>query len=196
MCQAPQTEGGMCNLYWLSEDQMARLWPYFPQNHGAPHADDRRVLSGIILINRNGLRWCDAPKQYGPHKTLYNRWKQCFGMGVFARFLTGLTAEAPDPNTISIGATYLKAHCTASSLRLKKRGRGRLIGRTKGGINTKLHAVNEIVGRPIVFFLTAGQVSDFTEARAPVNSLPAAGWLLVDRGYDADWFCETVVDGG
>ena len=81
MCQAPQTEGGMCNLYWLSEDQMARLWPYFPQNHGAPHADDRRVLSGIILINRNGLRWYDAPKQYGPHKMIYNRWKQCFGMG-------------------------------------------------------------------------------------------------------------------
>ena len=56
--------------------------------------------------------------------------------------------------------------------------------------------MNEIVGRPTSFFLTAGQVSDFTEARAPVNSLPAAGWLLVDRGYDADWFCETVVDGG
>ena len=97
-----------------------------------------------------------------------------FWHGGIRRFLTELTAEAPDPNTISIGATYLKAHCTASSLRLKKRGRGRLIGRTKGGINTKVHAVNEIVGRPIVFFLTAGQVSDYTEARAPVNSLPAA----------------------
>jgi len=107
-----------------------------------------------------------------------------------------LAAEVPDPDTILIDATYRKAHGTASRMRLKKWGRGRLIGRTKGGINTKLHAVNEIVGRPIVFFLTAGQVSDFTDARAPVNSLPAAGWLLADRGYDADWFCETVVDGG
>ena len=85
-----------------------------------------------------------------------------------------LAAEVPDPDTILIDATYRKAHGTASRMRLKKWGRGRLIGRTKGGINTKLHAVNEIVGRPIVFFLTAGQVSDYTEARVPANSLPAA----------------------
>jgi transposase len=45
----------MSNLYWLSEDQMARLWPYFPKSHGVPRVDDRRVLSGIIFINRNGV---------------------------------------------------------------------------------------------------------------------------------------------
>jgi transposase len=66
----------MSNLYWLSEAQMARLRPYFPKSHGVPRVDDRRVLSGIIFINRNGLRWCDAPKEYGPPKTLYNRWKR------------------------------------------------------------------------------------------------------------------------
>jgi transposase len=44
----------MSNLYWLSEDQMARLRPYFPKSHGVPSVDDRRVLSGIIFINRNG----------------------------------------------------------------------------------------------------------------------------------------------
>ncbi len=49
---------------------MARLRPFFPKSHGVPRVDDRRVLSGIIFINRNGLRWCDAPKEYGPHKTL------------------------------------------------------------------------------------------------------------------------------
>ena len=109
----------MSNLYWLCEDQMARLRPYFPKSHGVPRVDDRRVLSGIIFINRNELRWCDAPKEYGPPKTLYNRWSD---MGVFARIMTGLAAEAPDHKTISIDATYLKAHRTASSLRLKKGG--------------------------------------------------------------------------
>ena len=110
----------MSNLYWLNEDQMARLRPYFPKSHGVPRVDDRRVLSGIIFINRNGLRWCDAPKEYGPPKTLYNRWKRWSDMGVFARIMTGLAADAPDNRTISIDATYLKAHRTASSLRLKK----------------------------------------------------------------------------
>ena len=110
----------MNNLYWLSEDQMGRLRPYFPMSRGRARVDDRRVLSGIIFINRNGLRWCDAPKEYGPHKTLYNRWKRWSDMGVFARIMEGLAAKAPDNKTISIDATYLKAHRTASSLGVKK----------------------------------------------------------------------------
>jgi transposase len=69
--------------------------------------DDRRVLSGIIFINRNGLRWCDAPSAYGPPKTLYNCWSD---MGVFAQIIMGLAEQAPDNKTISIDATYLKAH--------------------------------------------------------------------------------------
>ena len=50
----------MSNLYWLSEAQMDRLRPYFPKSRGRVRVDDRRVLSGIIFINRNGLRWCEA----------------------------------------------------------------------------------------------------------------------------------------
>jgi hypothetical protein len=64
--------------------------------------------------------------------------------------------------------------------------RGRLIGHTKGGMNTKLHAVTDARGRPIRFFMAAGQVSDCTGARALLSSLPTADWLLGDRGYDAD----------
>jgi len=37
---------------------MARLQPFFPKSHGQPRVDDHRVLSGIIFVNRNGLRWC------------------------------------------------------------------------------------------------------------------------------------------
>ena len=61
-------------------------------------------------------------------------------------------------------------------------------------MNTKLHAVTDTSGRPIRLFITAGQVSDYTGAAALMNSLPEADWLLADRGYDADWFRETLVD--
>ena len=98
---------------------MARLRPYFPKSRGRSRVDDKRVLSGIIFINRNGLRCCDAPAEYGPPKALYKRWSD---MGVFARIMMGLAEQAPDNKTISIDATYLKAHRTASSLRLKKGG--------------------------------------------------------------------------
>ncbi len=117
-------------------------------------------------------------------------------MCVFARIMARLSGETPDDMTISIDATYLKAHGTASSLRLRKGGRGSPIGQTKGGMNTKLHAVADTNGRPIRFFVTAAQVSDYTGAAALLNSLLAAEWLLADRGYVADWFREALGDKG
>jgi transposase len=53
-----------------------------------------------------------------------------------------------------------------------------------------------MIGRPIRFFITGGHGSHYTGARTLVNSLPAAGWLLGNRGYDADWFREAPVDKG
>lgn len=52
----------MSDLYWLTDEQMARLSPYFPKSHGKPRVDDQRVLCGIIFVNRNRLRWRDAAK--------------------------------------------------------------------------------------------------------------------------------------
>jgi transposase len=112
----------MSNLFWLTDEQMERLKPFFPKSHGKLRVDDRRVLSGIIFINRNGLRWCDAPREYGPPKTLYNRWKRWGEMGIFARMMEGLASEGIEHKTIMIDATDLKAYRTASSLRAKKGG--------------------------------------------------------------------------
>src|SRR6056297_1270533 len=110
----------MSDLFWLTDAQMARLEPYFPRSHGKPRVDDRRVLSGIIFINRNGLRWRDAPKEYGPHKTLYNRWKRWSEKGIFAQMMAGLAANHGEQKTVMIDATYLKAHRTATSMGVKR----------------------------------------------------------------------------
>ena len=63
-------------------------------------------------------------------------------------------------------------------------------------MNTRLHAVTDAQGRPIRFFMTAGQVSDYIGARALLSGLPNVKWLLGDRGYDADWFREALQDKG
>ena len=107
----------MSDLFWLTEAQMERLKPFFPLSHGKPRVDDRKVLSGIVFINRNGLRWRDAPAVYGPHKTLYNRWFRWSRMGIFGRILMELVRQDVETEMIMIDATYLKAHRTASSLR-------------------------------------------------------------------------------
>lgn len=109
----------MSDLIWLTERKMKRIAPYFPLSYGIPRVDDRRVLSGIIFVIRNGLRWRDAPSDYGPHKTIYNRFIRWSRLGVFNRILAELAGMVGTPYQVMIDATHLKAHRTAASL-LKK----------------------------------------------------------------------------
>ncbi|MDG2479581.1 MAG: transposase, partial [Alphaproteobacteria bacterium] len=51
----------MDDLCLLSEAQMRRIETFFPLSHGIPRVDDRRVISGIVFVIKNGLRWRDAP---------------------------------------------------------------------------------------------------------------------------------------
>ena len=112
----------MSDLYWLSDAQMAKLEALFPRSHGKPRVDGKRVLSGIIFHNRNGLRWRDAPEACGPHKTLSSRWTRWSEKGIFARMRLKLADQGRKTDMLMIGATHLKTHRTASSLGLKKRG--------------------------------------------------------------------------
>jgi transposase len=122
----------MSDHFWLSEEQIARIEPFFPLSHGVPRVDDRKVVSGIIHVIRNGLRWRDAPAVYGPHKTLYNRFIRWSRMGVFDRIFTALAAAGDPPERLMIDATHLKAHRTASSL-LKKGMFPALLAEQKAG---------------------------------------------------------------
>lgn len=109
----------MSDVFLLSERQMVRISPFFPLSHGVPRVDDRRVISGIIYVIKHGLQWKDAPKTYGPHKTLYNRFIRWSLLGVFDRIFTALATAGGKPERIMIDATHLKAHRTAASLAQK-----------------------------------------------------------------------------
>ena len=109
----------MSDPFWLTPTQLNRIKPHFPLSHGIPRVDDLRVVSGIMHVIRNGLRWRDAPKDYGPHKTLYNRFVRWSRLGVFDRIFASLASEREAPEQLMIDATHLKAHRTAASL-LKK----------------------------------------------------------------------------
>ena len=106
----------MSDLFLLTRAQMRRIEPFFPRSRGLPRVDDRRVISGIIYVIRNGLQWKDAPQGYGPHKTLYNRFVRWSRLGVFARIFAALAAQAGAPDRLMIDTTHLKAHRTAASL--------------------------------------------------------------------------------
>jgi transposase len=92
----------MSHLFWLDEEHLKRIGRMFPKPRGVKRADDRKVLSGIIHVIRNGLRWRDALSEYGPHKTLYNRFVRWSRTGVFARIFKDLARPGPDGATIMI----------------------------------------------------------------------------------------------
>ncbi|MFB9979905.1 IS5 family transposase [Mesorhizobium kowhaii] len=185
----------MSDLIWLSAAQMRRIEPYFPLSHGVPRVDDRRIVSGMIFVIRNGLRWRDAPAAYGPHKTIYNRFIRWSRLGVFNKIFAAMAAKGGKPDQLMIDATHLKAHRTAASL-LKKGLFPRRIGRTKGGLNSKLHAVCDGKGRPLIMLLSEGQMSDYRGAALMIGALPRAKALLGDRGYDAEWLRAALAERG
>lgn len=163
------------DLFLLSPSQMSKYAPFFLKSHGVARVDDRRVVSGIIYGLKHGLQWKDVPEAFGPHKTLYNRFRRWTKLSVFDLFFSHLDSADGPPDTLMIDATHLKAHRTASSL-LEGGFFPRHIGRTKRGFNTKLHAVCDGEGRPIAMCLTAGLVSDHIGEVVP--SFRTCLWLI------------------
>jgi transposase len=109
----------MNQLFYLSTEQRERIKPFFPLSHGIARVDDLKVISGIIYVIKHGLQWKDAPREYGPHKTLYNRFIRWSRMGIFNHIFTELAKATHKDGRLMIDATHLKAHRTAASL-LKK----------------------------------------------------------------------------
>lgn len=75
-----------------------------------------------------------------------------------------------------------------------KSGCSRRSGRTKGGLNSKLHAVCDGHGRPLIMLLSEGQMSDYKDAALMINAFPKAKVLLGDRGYDAKWVRDALAE--
>ena len=102
-------------IWLIEEGKFERLKPYFPKSRGKPRVNDQLVISGIAYVLRNGLRWKDAPREYGPSKTLYNRFVRWSRMGIFAKILQKLSKS--NTEILMMDATHLKVHRTAASLK-------------------------------------------------------------------------------
>jgi transposase len=158
--------------FWLSEAQFARLKPLLPNKpRGVPRVDDRRVIRG-------GLMWRDAPAVFGPPKTLYNRFIRWSRIGVFDRIFAALAGESTSTDTVMIDATHRRQPAQKGAV-------PRRIERTKGGLNSKLHAVYDGDVTPLILLLTEGQVSDYRGAATVLSDLPDAEVLIADKGVEA-----------
>ena len=78
--------------------------------------------------------------------------------------------------------------------RPKKAG-GQEIGRSRGGLTTKLHVVVDALGNPLRVILSAGQIADIEQAEALIKDQPAE-FIVADKGYDSDAFVQAIMTQG
>jgi putative transposase len=97
----------MTDLFLLSQAQMRRIERYFPLSHGVARVDDRRIVSAIVFVIRNGLRWRAAPREYGPHKTIYNRFIRWSRLGVFNKIFAALAHKGGKPKRAAWSSSRL-----------------------------------------------------------------------------------------
>ena len=103
------------NLFWLSDEQWARIEPHLPTDvRGVERVDDRRVISGIVHVLKSGCRWCDCPPEYGPHMTIYNRFVRWARRGIWENLFRELAGCGRSADTQMIDSTHIKAHRSAA----------------------------------------------------------------------------------
>lgn len=151
---------------------------------GRPPNDDRLVLSGIIYVLRTGVPWRDVPGYFGAWGTLYTRFRRWCAVGLFAKMLKVLSGRA----------CGMLRHLDCSHVKLHQHGTNpaggqaaQAMGRTKGGLNTKLAAVVDQHGRAVAVCLAAGPRHDLLAAK-PVLASARHRRIVADKGFDADGF--------
>jgi transposase len=101
--------------FWLTDEQFAKIEPYLPRDtRGKDRVDDRRVISGIVQVLISGGRWVDAPPEYGPRKTLYNRFVRWADKGVWVRLFETLARAGGPALQVMIDSSAVKAHRSAA----------------------------------------------------------------------------------
>jgi transposase len=149
----------------------------------------RRFVEAVAYVLRTGTAWEDLPAAFGEPGTAHRRCRRWACEGIWDELsLGGVPTDALEAVMLDSSA------CEAQRYASGARGGGEeALGRSRGGLTTKIHAVVDGRGRPLCFLLTPGQAADCRQARALLEGL-AFERLIGDRGYDTDelrdWLAE------
>src|ERR1700744_4681893 len=173
--------------YDLTDFEWRVIEPLLPNKpRGVPRVDDRRVLNGIFWVLRSGAPWRDLPEMFGPYTTCYNRFVRWRRAGVWGRIIDALAA-AHDAAVQMIDTSIVRVHQHGACI---TRNRRQSMGRSRGGLTSKIHAVVDSNGRPVRLALSLDGAHEVRLAGTPLSRLKFGLMLLADRGYDADWIRE------
>src|SRR5436189_1713744 len=182
--QAPEPEPRIMR-YELTDHEWTAIKPFLPNKpRGVPRVNDRRVLNGIFRVLRSGAPWRDLPDNFGPYTTCYNRFVRWRRAGVWGGIMNALAATH-DAAVQMIDTSIIRVHQHAACI---ARNRRQSMGRSRGGLTSKIHALVDTNGLPIRLALTAGEAHDNRLAGKLLSRLKSGTMLLADRGYYADWY--------
>ena len=151
------------------------------QTCGVRRVNDRRVLSGIFWVLRSGAPWRDLPETY-----CYNRFVRWRRAGVWDRIMDALAA-GHDAAVQMIDTSVVRVHQHGACI---SDNNHQAMGRSRGGLTSKIHAVVDTNGLPVHLALTPGEAHDNRLCSVLLSALLPQTILLADRGYDADWIRE------
>jgi transposase len=141
----------------------------------------RRFVEAVAYVLRTGVAWADLPALFGEVGTVCRRFRRWACKGIWDElFIDGIPTDALA--TVMLDSTACKAQRLAGGAR---GGAEEALGRSRGGLSTKIHALVDAPGRPLCFLLTPGQAADCRQAQALLEGVTFAR-LIGDRGYDAD----------
>ena len=172
---------------------MTAIKPMLPNKpRGVPRVNDRRVLNGIFWVLRSGAPWRDLPEAFGPYTTCYNRFVRWRRAGVWGRIIDALAATH-DAAVQMIDTSIVRVHQHGACITRNQR---QSMGKSRGGLTSKIHAVVDSNGLPVRLALSPGQAHDVRLAGKLLSRLKVGSMLLADRGYDADWIRELAMKKG
>ncbi|WP_397420823.1 IS5 family transposase [Phenylobacterium sp.] len=186
---------GVMDRLVLSDDQWERIAPLIigrPDQKGSTGRDNRMFVEGVLWIVRTGSPWRDLPEVFGDWNSVFRRFSRWSAKGVWWRIFEAMSGD-PDFEYLIVDSTIVRAHQHAAGA--KKGSEDQAIGRSRGGLSTKIHMAVRGLGCPVRFHLTAGQLGDAPQAGQLIEGLPAR-IVMADTAYDADHFRQAIADKG
>jgi transposase len=170
----------------IRDDQWDRIKDLLPGrigHVGANARNNRRFIDAVLYRYRTGIPWRDLPPVFGTDKNVQRRFSRWAQNGLWAHVRSLLTQDA-DEEYVMIDSTLVRAHQHSSGA-VGGQPDEQAIGRSRGGLTTKIHAQTDALGNPTGFLLTPGQVHDLVGADHLLAEVEA-GAVIADKAYDAD----------
>ena len=175
----------MTRRYALSDDQWDRIKDLLPgrQGHvGVTARDNRLFVDAVLYRYRAGIPRGDLPERFGDFRVVHTRHSRWSKTGVWQRVFEHLAQDAD--NEYAIESTPPSCEPTSTVLGPKRGQQEQAIGRSRGGLSTKIHATTDALGNPTGFHLTPGQAHDLEGADALLPAVTADA-VIADKAYDA-----------